>query len=240
MGAASVSALLVGVSWSFWKPATYLAFILVEAILSLFGSSVVADPRTATLGISGFNVVIGAPCSGLGGVALMLVLSVGWLLVFRRECCFPQALVLVPAGLLTVWLANALRIAGLILIGAAGAQKVAIGGFHSKAGWIAFNAVAVVFCLCAQRLPWVRAPGGERSCQDAKIENPTATYLMPFLTILTAGMISQATAGGFEWLYPLRFFAGAAMLWHFRSRYRGLDWNFGWLAPMGGSLMFVL
>jgi exosortase E/protease (VPEID-CTERM system) len=135
---------------------------------------------------------------------------------------------------------NALRIAVLIAIGAAGAPLVAVGGFHSQAGWIAFNAVAVVFCLCAQRIPWVSAGAPSRPQGNRAIENPTAAYLMPFLAILAASMISRAAAGGFEWLYPLRFFAGAATLWFFRARYRGMEWRFGWLAPAAGGLVFVL
>jgi exosortase E/protease (VPEID-CTERM system) len=71
-------------------------------------------------------------------------------------------------------------------------------------------------------------------------ENPTASYLVPFLAVLAAGMLSGAVSSGFEWLYPLRFFAAAAALWMFRKEYAKLDWRGGWLAPVAGVLIFLL
>jgi len=238
--ASGVVCLLANFSWSLWRPATYLTFAVVRAILGLFSSSVVADPAASTIGTQGFSVGIAATCSGLEGVGLMLVFSVGWLWFFRHECRFPQALLLIPAGLLTIWLLNAVRIAVLILIGDAGAPNVAVGGFHSQAGWIAFNAVALGFSLVARRLRWVTVSGPERPHDDRSAENPTAMYLMPFLAILAAGMISQAASGTFEWLYPLRFLAAAATLWFFRSRYARLDWRFGAVALLIGGVVFLL
>jgi exosortase E/protease (VPEID-CTERM system) len=237
--AGSVACLLVNVSWSVWQPATYLTFALVRAILGFFSSSVVADPAMATIGTQGFHVFIGAGCSGLEGVGLMLVFSVGWLWFFRHECRFPRALLLIPAGLLTVWLLNGVRIAVLILIGNAGAPGVATGGFHSQAGWIGFNAVALGFSLATRRLPWITVSQLARPRDKSSAENPSAAYLMPFLMILAAAMISRAASDTFEWLYPLRFFAAAAALWYYRSKYVHLDWRFGWLSAGIGGLVFV-
>jgi CAAX prenyl protease-like protein len=58
--------------------------------------------------------------------------------------------------------------------------------------------------------------------------------------ILAAGMVSKAASNGFEWLYPLRFVGCAVALWIFRSRYRELDWRFGWFSPLIGGLAFAL
>ena len=74
----------------------------------------------------------------------MIAFGIVWLLLFRKESRFPQALVLIPAGVVLIYLLNAARIAALILIGDAGAERIALGGFHSQAGWIAFNLVADV------------------------------------------------------------------------------------------------
>ena len=51
-------------------------------------------------------------------------------------------------------------------------------------------------------------------------------------------MISRAASGGFEWLYPLRFFAAGAVLWIFRSKYRELDWRFGGFSVVAGCAVF--
>lgn len=236
-GATLVACALVSASESMWEPATRLTFALVGVILRPFIPDVVADSATRTIGGQKFTVTIEAPCSGIEGVGLILVFSVVWLWFCRRECRFPHALLLIPAGACIVWLLNAVRIAALILIGNAGAASIAIGGFHSQAGWIAFNAVALGFSLSAQRLKWVRS-----EARDTRVstENPTAAYLIPFLAILAAAMIARSASGTFEWLYPLRFFAAAAALWYFRPKYAKLDWRFGWIGPMVGSLVFVL
>ena len=72
-------------------------------------------------------------------------------------------------GVALIWIANAMRIAGLLLIGNAGAPQVALGGFHSQAGWIAFNAVAIGICLLARRIPALMRPehtqSGSRTLQ---------------------------------------------------------------------------
>jgi len=226
-----------------WKPATDLTFNLVKGLLHLFLSQVVADRATMTIGSPKFSVIILPWCAGFEGTALMLVFSVAWLAYFRREFRFPHALMLVPAGMVVIWLANALRITALILIGVAGAPQVAEGGFHSQAGWIAFNCVALSFAILTRHMPWFASDrlGSYRVAADAPaIHNPTAAYLTPFLAILAAAMISRAASGGFEWLYPLRFVAAAAMLWFFRSKYRELDWRFGGFSVMAGGAVFGL
>lgn len=235
--AGGVASLLVDVSWSLWQPATQLTFAFVRVILGLFTTQVISDPATATIGTPGFQVIVGAPCSGLEGVGLMLVFSLGWLWFFRRECRFPQALLLVPAGLLTIWIMNALRITVLILIGSVGAPDVAEGGFHSQAGWIAFNAVALGFALTVRRLRWVTVSGQEQTHEEGSARTPVAAYLLPFLAILASAMISRAASGNFEWLYPLRFLAAAGVLWHYRSEYTTLDWKFGPVAVLTGGVV---
>lgn len=177
----------------------------------------------------------------------MLAFGTMWLVLFRRECRFPQSLVLIPAGIVVLFLLNAVRIAALVLIGNAGATQIAAGGFHSQAGWILFNAVAVGFCVSIRHVAWfsTRPPGTStqeqaRESNPLSAENPTLAYLMPFLAILIAGMIATAASGGFEWLYPLRLVAAAAPLWIFRKRYRELNWRAGWLAPMIGVGVFVI
>jgi CAAX prenyl protease-like protein len=163
-----------------------------------------------------------------------------WLCLFRKEFRFPRALLLIPAGVAILYVLNGVRIAALILIGSAGAPGVAMGGFHSQAGWIAFIAVAAGFALVAQHSPWMTVRPAAASTDDRSVENPTAVYLAPFLAILAAAMVSRAASGKVEWLYPLRFFAAAAAIWFYRRRYARLDWKFGWAAPAAGALVFLM
>ncbi len=222
-----------------WKPAIDLTFDLVHAFLKALLPVVVADKATLTLGGPHFKVMILPWCAGFEGTALMLVFGITWLVFFRREFRFPRALLLIPAGMAVMWLSNAVRLTALILIGVAGAPRVAMGGFHSQAGWIAFNCVALGFAILSRRMAWFRI-GTERRAHSADTHNPTAAYLAPLLTILAAAMLSRAASGAVEWLYPLRFIAALIALWFFRSKYSQLNWHFGWFSVVAGVGVFAI
>jgi len=238
LGAALVS-WLADVVRLLWAPATRVTFVMVKFLLSLFLSSVISDPATATIGTRSFYVTVEKECSGLEGMGLMLVFGLVWLWLFRDDFRFPRALLLVPVSLGIAFLLNSVRIAALILIGNAGAPNVAVGGFHSQAGWIAFNLVALAMMVGSQRVPWIVKSRPRATAAAAAADNPTAAYLAPFLAILAAGMLSRAATGGFEWLYPLRLFAAAAALWWYRRNYTHLNWSFGWLGPAAGIAVFA-
>lgn len=233
---------LVGLSWSAWiessNPLTPVTFQAVKIVLGLFFPQVYSDPLHLRLGSGRFNVTVNYQCSGVEGLALILVFCGAWLWYFRSEIRYPRAFVLLPAALLSMWMLNVGRIAGLILLGNAFGREVALGGFHSRAGWLAFNSLALVFCAVAVRSPWFRKDAVSLR-RDAAWRNLTAVYLLPFLAILAASFVSRAFSGTFEWLYPLRFFAAAAVLWYFRADYRNIGWKFSWLSPVLGVLVFV-
>ena len=238
---AVVSACIVGsYSRSLWAPTAHFTFTLVQGVLGLFVSGIVADPTSMTLGTQRFSVEIAPECSGFEGAGLILAFGVIWLWLFRHECRFPRALILIPAGVAIMFGLNVLRITALILIGNAGAEQVALGGFHSQAGWIAFNAVALGFCVAARKVPWLTTAQQPADEIGASLGNPTAIYLLPFLSILAVGMFTVAASGDFEWLYPLRFLAAAGVLWFLRKRYAALDWRFSWFGPVIGVLVFAM
>ncbi len=240
--AGSICACAVGFrSWKLWKYASDLTFSLVRMALNPFVAHVVAHPDTKEIGTPTFTVVIERQCSGLEGIGLFLIFSVCWLLLFRSELRFPRALVLIPAAIVTLFLMNSVRITALILIGNAGAPEIAVGGFHSQAGWIAFNSVAVATAVAARRLRFFAAPGSERLPSARPAESPaTAAYLLPFLAIVAAGMLARAMSGNFEWMYWLRFPAALAALLAFRHDYPRPAWKPDWCAPLVGAGVFLL
>ena len=238
--AALGASLLTGASRGLWQPTSALTFAAVRVMLSGVIPNMVHDPAAFLIGGPRFSVSIAPECSGLEGIGLMLAFGCSWLWFFRREYRYPQALLLIPAGIVAIWLANALRIALLILIGEAGAASVALGGFHSQAGWIAFLGVALAFAAGSRRLPWFCKSPGVRDPVDSAAGNPSAAYLTPFLAILAAALVAQSASSGFEALYGLRFFAAAGALWFFRRQYRGLNWSASWMAAAGGAVVFVI
>ncbi|HTB28523.1 MAG TPA: exosortase E/protease, VPEID-CTERM system, partial [Steroidobacteraceae bacterium] len=250
--AAAVAA--IKASQMLWVPAAEVTFHLVRVMLHPILPALHSDPASRILGTQRFAVQIAERCSGLEGIGLLLAFCAGWLWLFRRDYYFPRALLIVPVGVLVIFLLNAVRIAAIVLIGNAGYERVAILGFHSQAGWIAFNLTAFGIAVVAQRTPWVsrvahrdravRRSGAARGTpgpqNPAAGGNPTAAYLMPLLAIVAAGMISHALSAGFEFLYPLRLVAALAALWIYRRSYRDADLRFTWRGPAVGILMFGL
>jgi exosortase E/protease (VPEID-CTERM system) len=168
----------------------------------------------------------------------MLAFSTVLLLLFRHEYIFPRALLLIPAGLLLSFALNIMRIAGLVLIGNAGYPEVAIYGFHSQAGWIAFNAAAVAIAVLSLRSRWFNRAAAERSSAQLG-ENPTAVYLLPYLAVVLAAMLSRMVSGGLESAYGLRLLLTGAALAYSLPRLHGVDWRFSWRGGLAGLVVFV-
>ena len=237
--AAATFSLVASLRW-IWKPWMNLTFHAVRTVLGWTKPDVVANAVTYTIGTRAFSVTISAACSGYEGVALMLLFGVTWLWLFRRDFRFPQSLVLIPAGMVAMWILNVVRISALILIGDAGAQATALGGFHSQAGWIAFLCMALAFMLASQRMTWFSVSRREALSATAAKDDATAAYLIPFLAILAAGILSSAMTGTFEWAYGLRVVCAAVAILFYRRSYRGVSWRIGWDAPAVGVLVFAI
>jgi exosortase E/protease (VPEID-CTERM system) len=221
-----------------WAPASELTFLIVQFLVHPLIPSLRTDASTLTLITSHFSVQVSEECSGLEGVGLMLAFCCAWLWYFRREYLFPRALLIVPSAVLLIFLLNSVRIAALVLIGDAGYQKIAAVGFHSQAGWIAFNLAAFAVAYVAKRSRWLNRTVVEPAAAAAEVTDATAAYLMPLLAILAAGMLTHALSSGFDFLYPLRIVCAVAALWLFRNSYGGLDWGFSWRGVSMGIAVF--
>ncbi len=220
-----------------WEPLGAATLELVRILLQpIFSDRLVCDPATKTIGTEYFPVQIAPECSGYEGMGLMIVVLGAYLWFFRRRLRFPAALVLLPLGTAAVWLLNACRIAALIVMGnCKGWEDVALGGFHSQAGWLAFNAVALGLIALSGRLSWLSAAAPN---QEMRQDNPTVAYIGPFMAALLAMMIGRAFSSGFDWLYPVRVGAAAAVLWYCRRSYAELRGPWSWQAVAFGAGVF--
>lgn len=225
-----------------WRPTCALTFELVRMLLHPFLPALSADPARLILSTERFSVVISEGCSGLEGVGLMLAFCSGWLLLFRAEYRFPRALILIPVGLLLVFALNSVRIASLVLIGDAGYPDIAVYGFHTQAGWIGFTLAAGTVVLLSRHVRWMNRSAHPGGVVGDSVDNPTATYLIPFLAMQAAAMLARAMSGRFDTLYSLRLVAGVAALVYFRSRLMSskLDWRFSGRALAVGIVMFIV
>ena len=221
-----------------WRPLGYSTLEVVRALLLLVTTDVIARPDEFVIGTPHFLVQIMHQCSGYQGIGLIWVFLGGYLWVFRDRLRFPQALLLVPAATALIWLANAMRIFLLIVIGTWMSPAIAVGGFHHSAGALLFCGVALGIVAVTRRWRFVSA---ETDAGAAEGYNPTATYLAPFLLIIgTAAATGIFTSGGFDILYPLRVVITAAALVMLRPRFTDLHWRWSWTAAAVGAAAFVV
>jgi exosortase E/protease (VPEID-CTERM system) len=227
--------------WSqkLWAPTAKVTFNLVRWMLAPLLPSLRADAGNLTLYTPHFAIQVADICSGLEGVGLMLAFCGAWLVYCRRELIFPRVLLLIPVGLLLIFGLNVVRIAALMLIGDAGFTDLAVYGFHSQAGWIAFNCAACGIAIMSRRSGWLQRSAAQGAVVRAA-DNPTAAYLLPFLIVLGGGMIAIAVSGPsgpWQVLPPL---ACAAALWRYRGGLAALDWRFSWRGVVVGIGVFAL
>jgi exosortase E/protease (VPEID-CTERM system) len=180
-------------------------------------SDVVCDPARFLVGTTKFPAVIAPQCSGCEGIGLIWVFLGAYLWWFRRELRFPRAWLLVPLGTVVIWLANAARITALIAVGTWVSADIAAGGFHSQAGWLAFNAVALGLVLLSRRSRYFMKTN-QPTDQAARV-NPSAAALAPLFSIVAVTMLTAALTVNFDILYPLRVLAAACVLLYFRRSY---------------------
>lgn len=202
----------------FWDPLGASTLHAVAAVLRLAGPDVFVEPASATLVFEGFAVVISPVCSGYEGIGLLAILTGAYLWIFRSTLRFPHVLALMPIGIGLSWMANVVRIAALILVGARGSSEIALGGFHSKAGWLLFCGIALGLVALTRHSPLFSREA--RLPEPTFGSNPTAAYLMPLLALVAAHLATGLFTTGFPLLYPVGVFAAAAMLWRHRREYR--------------------
>ena len=224
-----------------WIPLSDLTLVVCERLLALVSDDVVCDPARRVLGAGGFRVQIAPECSGYEGIGLVVAAFALLVILFRQELRFPQALVLLPIGIVAIWLSNAVRIVALILIGAHGWPEVAVNGFHSQAGWILFVAITLAMSALALRSPWFAKHNPPLAEAGAPVApSNSSAYLMPLLAMIAAAMVTGLVSAGFEWLYPIHVAAGMVALWYYRTAYRGITWSWSWVAVANGLVVFAL
>ena len=145
--------------WSslLWKPLSRSTLWSVRGLLGLCYSNLDYQPDLFIIGSPKFSLVIAPGCSGVEGIGLILAFLSAFLWIRRGRLRFPQALTLIPLGICSMWITNVLRITGLIILGGEYSAPIALGGFHSQAGWLALNAVALGLVAISSRWSFIAA-----------------------------------------------------------------------------------
>jgi len=142
----------------FWQATGDTTLRLVELLLVPLAGGPVVRPQPFAIGTPEFTVLVTESCGGFHGIGLVTALLVGYLWWFRDVQRFPQSLLLVPIGMALMWLANVLRITALVLVGIWISPEIAVEGFHSAAGWIAFLAVGLGLIWSTSRMRFFSVP----------------------------------------------------------------------------------
>jgi exosortase E/protease (VPEID-CTERM system) len=237
---AGIAAILLGrIFKAAWNELSGLTLRLSHALLTLYEADARIDYDTRTLGVGAFSVYIDEACSGYEGIGLVLVFLGLYLWVFRGSLRFPNALLLLPIGGGTIWLLNSVRIAALVSIGGHVSPEMAIDGFHSQAGWIAFLIVTIGIMICAPRLAFFatdRRAAPERSPSDRLV----VAFLAPFMGLMIASIAMAAVVPFDTWLYGLKVAAVGLCLWIFFDVYRGLMAPVGVFAVLAGVIVGII
>ena len=220
-----------------WTPLRGSTLRSAFVILRLGDRSAYADPSAFLIGAGNFIVEISPQCSGYEGIGLVCVFLVGYLGFFRRRLRWPQALLLLPAAAAAVWVANTLRIAALVVIGAHVSVQIALGGFHSYAGVLLFSGVALGTAAVARAAPFF----SKCPLPRGRSINPAAPWLVPLLATIATCLIARLfSARGFDPYCPLAVPVAAALLWHYRHHYRSHAPGVSWVAVAVGILVFAV
>ncbi len=218
-----------------WRMLGALTLRSVAVVLGIATGDVLVDVDELAVGTPDFVVRIGAGCSGYEGMGLLWVFLCVHLWLRRDELRFPHALLLLPLGTLLSFGANVVRIAALVLIGDTVSPELAVGAFHSRAGWVLFCGLAIGLAVLARRASFFR----REPASDRVPPGDGSTFLLPLVVFLGAGLLlatASARPGDVEWL---RFLAPLLVVFAYRRRYSKIDLRPSAPALFCGAAVFV-
>lgn len=223
-----------------WQPLSHSTFWVVEKLLRVFYADMIVDADSLVVGTSRFSVQIAPQCSGYEGMGLVTVFLAIFLWIFRSQLRFPRSLLLLPIGCATIWIANAVRIALLIVVGVSISADVAAGGFHTQAGWLAFNVVTLGLIAVAWNSPFFASDTAFSATNPNQYR--AAPYLVPFLALVGTAMLTNTfSAGAADAFYFFRIITTAAALIYFWKTYRErhiFQWSWSVHAVAAGVAAF--
>lgn len=218
-------------------------FSAVRWLVGALGYDVVADPVRKHIGSGDFMISVAPVCSGIEGIALVTIFVSLYLWLFRAELRFPHALLLYPLGIAASACLNVVRIGALLVLGIEGQPELAVGGFHSHAGWVMFTAVALGIIAVARRVTWFnRAPAA--TVPQAPLpplrRDPVAARILPFAVFMLTAVVAPAISPNPAMFYPIRVILLAAALALVWPALRGIAWRISPLAWGVGAAIGVM
>ncbi|MCF2906703.1 exosortase E/protease, VPEID-CTERM system [Octadecabacter sp. CECT 8868] len=204
-------------------------FDIVVAIFAFTDYDIIAEPARKVIGAGDFFIRIANVCSGIEGIALVTLFVSLYLWLFRKELRFPLALVLYPIGILTSALFNIVRISALLAIGLRGNPELAVGGFHSHAGWMMFTLVALGIIALAQTVPALRKTTAEAPTTARTplpfLKDPMVARILPFIVFMLSALVASTLSQTPAAVYPIRVVLMLAVVGLMLQYYLSLPWR---------------
>jgi exosortase E/protease (VPEID-CTERM system) len=221
-----------------WGPLRRGTLLIAALLLHAVDPTAWSDPAHYLIGARHFDVVVNYQCSGYEGIGLTWIALTAWLVLYRPHLRpVTILLILLPAATVAVYLANAVRIAALVYVGAHWSADVALGGFHSTAGALLFSGIVLATAWTARHLPIFTTDLPPRPHERGV--NPAAPYLVPLLAFTAAALLTGLfTRDHDPSLYPVPVAVGLAALWPYRHEYRRLEWRLTLTPLLTGALVF--
>lgn len=139
--------------WRLWPFFSFLVSRIVYFLLGLtFTHVMLIEPRT--LSVSGFNALIGEPCSGVYSMFLFTCLYLFIFFLDYKKLNRKKMLLMFIPSIIGLFLVNVIRIYLLMLVGVFISPYFARTMFHSYIGSILFMVYFIVFWLIFYK--WMR------------------------------------------------------------------------------------
>ena len=225
-----------------------ITFEAVVWLIGLWGYQVETWPDEKIIGAGEFYISVAPVCSGIEGIALVTLFVTLYIGLFHRDLHVTRALLLYPIGIAASFLFNILRIAVLLVIGLEGNPELAVGGFHSHAGWMMFTIIALGVVLLLQVVPFFRKDSiaaGEPATASGPAplvpfwQDPMVAAILPFAVFMLTAVPVAAFAATPGAVYPLRVLIVGAVMIGFLAFYRALPWRIDPVACLAGLAIGV-
>lgn len=226
----------------YWGSMTGFTLESTRVLLDVIYSDIFFDPKGSKLGVRSFWVHIDPVCSGIEGMVLSSSTAAIYLYLSRQYLRFPHALIILPLACAISVALNIVRIATLIVIGAELSPGVAVGGFHSVAGWIASVFVALLIVFVFSNWSWIQKRSLVASISSSKADDSklAIAILVPFVFFASLSLISGIFVKDFDYLYPGKTILVLLTGIYFWKTYRIRKPN-NWVEPIiAGSVVAVV
>ena len=206
----------------FWGSMTEFTLGSTKTLLELLYDDIIFDASQNQLGIGAFRVNIAPVCSGIEGAVLAVSIAAIYLYLSRKYLKLPHALVLLPlAGIISIAL-NIIRIIALIILGAEVSPALAVGGFHSVAGWITAVLVALLIVFVFSSWQWIqKIPESEDETATPSADSNLAyAILIPFVIFTGVTLVGRIFIDEFDYYYPVKIILTLGVILYFWKIYK--------------------